>query len=249
MSERPALLDGLAAQLPVQLQSYALADRSAGLVIVNEVKGFCTVGAGNLAPREPNVQISRMVAETNRLARAFVETKRPILAFLDTHEPGKPEPPYPPHCIRGSGEENHVPELMWLDDRSHVTTLRTACINCYVGATEPSYMGGGHGQFHNKVIDWVNAHRLDSIVTVGICTDICVLDFVATMLSVRNHGLTPTLEDVVVYEPGCATYDLPLAATEELGLPPTAAHPQAPTHHVGLYVMAGRGAVLASELD
>ena len=99
-----------------------------------------------------------------------------------------------------------------------------------------------------EIVDWVNGHRLDSIVTVGICTDICVLDFVATMLSVRNHGLTPTLEDVVVYEPGCSTYDLPLAATKELGLPPTAAHPQAPTHHIGLYVMAGRGAVLASEL-
>jgi nicotinamidase-related amidase len=189
-----------------------------------------------------------MVAETDRLARRFVEAKRPILAFLDTHEPDKPEPPYPPHCIRGSGEENHVPELVWLDDCSHVTNLRTDCINCFVGATEASYVGGGHGQYHNKIVDWINGHRLDSVVTVGICTDICVLDFVATMLSVRNHGLTPTLKDVVVYEPGCSTYDLPLAATKELGLPPTAAHPQAPTHHIGLYVMAGRGALLAAEL-
>jgi nicotinamidase-related amidase len=248
MPEPTALLAGLEAHLPVRLQTYEFTGRAAGLAIVHEVNGFCTVGAGNLAPREPNPQIARMVAETDRLARRFVEAKRPILAFLDTHEPDKPEPPYPPHCIRGSGEENHVPELLWLDDCSQVTNLRTDCINCFVGTTEASYLGGGHGQFHNKVVDWVNGHRLDSIVTVGICTDICVLDFVATMLSVRNHGLTPTLKDVVVYEPGCSTYDLPLAATEELGLPPTAAHPQAPTHHIGLYVMAGRGAVLASEL-
>jgi nicotinamidase-related amidase len=248
MSEPSALLAALAAQLPVRLESYALSGRTAGLAIIHEENGFCTVGAGNLAPREPDAQIGRMIAETDRLARGFAEAKRPILAFLDTHEPDRPEPPYPPHCIRGSGEEDHVPELAWLDDCSHVTNLRTGCINCYVGATEPSYLGGGHGQFHNKVVDWVNAHRLDSIVTCGIGTDVAVLDFVATMLSVRNHGFTPTLEDVVVYEPGCATYDLPLDATAALGLPPTAAHPQAPTHHIGLYVMAGRGAVLANAL-
>jgi nicotinamidase-related amidase len=50
-----------------------------------------------------------MVEETNRLARAFTEKGWPILAFLDTHEPGVPEPPYPPHCERGTGEELFVP--------------------------------------------------------------------------------------------------------------------------------------------
>ena len=50
-------------------------------------------------------------------------------------------------------------------------------------------------------------------------------------------------------EPACATYDLPRAAAEDLGLPATAAHPQAHTHHLGLYFMASRGAVLASELE
>ena len=84
-------------------------------------------------------------------------------------------------------------------------------------------------------------------MAVGICTDICVADFVGTLLSARNHGLMPTLKDVVVLEPACATYDLPRAAAE-LGLPETAAHPQAATHHLGLYIMASRGAVIASGL-
>ena len=95
----------------------------------------------------------------------------------------------------------------------------------------------------------MNAHRLKAVVTTGICTDICVMDFVLTLLSARNHGLMPTLKDVVVLEPACATYDLPRAAAEDLGLPATAAHPQAHTHHLGLYFMASRGAVLASELE
>jgi nicotinamidase-related amidase len=238
----------LQAQLPVELRPYPLAGRTVGLVIVDEVNGFCTVGAGNLAPPAPDVQVDRMIRETDRLARRFAAEKRAILAFLDTHEPGKPEPPYPPHCERGTGQENLVPELEWLEDCGSATLLRKDCINGFVGGIEPSFIRGVHGQHHNKVVDWVNNHRLDTVVTVGICTDICVMDFVLALLSARNHGLMPTLTDIVVLEPATATYDLPLAATAALGLPPTAAHPKAETHHMGLYFMASRGALLASEV-
>ena len=53
------------------------------------------------------------------------------------------------------------------------------------------------------------------------------------------------LRDIVVLEPACATYDLPLEAATALGLPATAAHPKAETHHMGLYFMASRGAIIA----
>jgi nicotinamidase-related amidase len=238
----------LHANLPIQLRAYALEGRSVGLVIVDEVNGFCTVGAGNLAPPAPDAQIARMVEETDRLARRFADEKRAILAFLDTHQSGTPEPPYPPHCERGTGEENLVPKLAWLEDCGCAMLIRKDCINGFIGGIEASFVGGAHGQHHNKVVDWINNHRLDTVITVGICTDICVMDFVLTLLSARNHGLMPTLGDIVVYEPGTATYDLPRAAAEQQGLPPTAAHPKAETHHMGLYFMASRGAVLASEL-
>ena len=187
-----------------------------------------------------------MVEQTDKLARAFTARRWPILAFLDTHEPGKPEPPYPPHCERGTGEENLVPELAWLDDDPHAMLIRKDCINGFVGAIEPTFKG--HGTSHNKVVDWVVANRLEAVLVTGICTDICVMDFVLTMLSARNHGLMPTLKDITVLEPATATYDLPLEATKELGLPETAAHPKAETHHMGLYFMASRGAILASEV-
>ena len=74
------------------------------------------------------------------------------------------------------------------------------------------------------------------------------MDFVLTMLSARNHAMMPTLADVVVFEPGCATYDLSKETAETLGLPATAAHPQAITHHLGLYFMASRGAVVAGSV-
>jgi nicotinamidase-related amidase len=242
-------IDELQARLPIDLQPYPLAGRTVGLVIVDEVNGFCTVGAGALAPQEPDPQIARMVEETDRLARRFVEEKRPILAFLDTHEPGKPEFPYPLHCEAGSGEEDLVPQLAWLEDCAGATLIRKDCINGFVGGIEASYVGGAHGQHHNKVVDWINSHRLDAVIVVGICTDICVMDFVLTLLSARNHGMLPTLEHIVVYERATATYDLPFEATGRLGLPPSAAHPKAETHHMGLYFMAARGALLASALD
>ena len=242
------VVEQLQAQLPIQLNSYPLAGRTVGLVVVDVIHGFCTVGAGSLAPQEHDPQIVRMVEETDRLARRFAQDKRAIMVFVDSHEPGKPEWPYPLHCEAGSGEDELVPELEWLEDCGCATILRKDCIDGFVGGIEASFVGGGHGQHHNKVVDWVNSHRLDTVIAVGICTDICVMDFVLTLLSARNHRLLPSLHDVIVLEPGCATYDLPLAATGQLGLPPTAAHPKAETHHMGLYFMASRGALLASEL-
>ncbi len=238
---RETLLDGLRAEMPVAATVFDPISAKCGLVVVDEVNGFASVGAGALAPPVPNAQVERMVAETDRLARDFAERSAPILAFLDTHEPGQPEPPYPPHCERGTGEEELVPELTWLADCPQAMLVRKDCINGFVGATS---LADGR----NKVADWVNAHGLDTVLVAGICTDICVMDFVLTLLSARNHGMMPTLQDIVVYDAGCATYDLPKETAAEIGLPETAAHPQALTHHLGLYFMASRGAVLASEV-
>jgi nicotinamidase-related amidase len=181
-----------------------------------------------------------MVAETVRLARGFSGQGWPILAFLDTHVPGKPEPPYPPHCEAGTGEENLVPELEWLEQDPHTTLVRKDCINGFVGAIRPDGS--------NAVVDWVKANRLQRVLVVGICTDICVMDFVLTFLSARNHDLMPTLKDISVYAAACATYDLPKEVAAKLGLPETAAHPQDLTHHMGLYFMASRGAEIVGEV-
>jgi nicotinamidase-related amidase len=245
MTSAGGLIADLQEHVPVRLVPYALGGRAAGLVVVDEIHGFCTVGAGPLAPVAHDPQILRMIGETDRLAARFAGAKLPILVFLDTHEPGKPEFPYPLHCERGSGEEELVPELEWLEACPSATLLRKDCIDGFVGGIEAAPK---HGMHHNKVVDWVSSHRLATVVVVGICTDICVMDFVLTMLSARNHGMMPTLKDIVVYEPGTATYDLPREVAEQQGLPPTLAHPKAETHHMGLYFMASRGAMLASEI-
>ncbi|KAG6492611.1 hypothetical protein ZIOFF_047576 [Zingiber officinale] len=66
-------------------------------------------GCEGQAPIEPNKHISSMVEEAARLARHFCEMEWPVLVFLDSHHPNKPEPPYPPHYVVGSGEEDLVP--------------------------------------------------------------------------------------------------------------------------------------------
>ena len=212
-----------------------------GLIIVDEVNGFATVGAGNLAPQTPNEQVSVMVSETDRLARAFTKKDMPVLAFLDTHDPGKPEPPYPPHCERGTGEEELVPELKWLENDPHATLVRKDCINGFIGAFQPDGS--------NTIVDWVMKNQVINVLVVGICTDICVMDFALTLLSARNHGMLPSLKEVHVYDKGCSTYDLPRNIVEEIGLPSSASHPQGITHYMGLYFMASRGAQLVSSIN
>jgi nicotinamidase-related amidase len=239
LTEGP-LVRQLREAMPLAIGPAEIGTRRTGLVIVDEVNGFATVGAGYLAPPAPNAQVTRMVEETDRLAKAFTASKRPILAFLDTHVPGKAEPPYPPHCEAGTGEENLVPELLWLERDPNTTLVRKDCINGFVGAIQPDG--------RNRVVDWANQHSLEELLVVGICTDICVMDFVLTMLSARNHGLMPALKEILVYDAGCSTYDLPRAVAEKLKLPSSAAHPQDVTHYMGLYFMHSRGAKLVDQV-
>ncbi|KAF5444223.1 hypothetical protein F2P56_036712 [Juglans regia] len=233
-------IDLLKGEIPIEQESVVLhEDVVTGLVLVDIINGFCTVGAGKMAPREPNSQISRMINESERLARLFCEKKWPILAFIDSHHPDKPEVPYPPHCIAGTDESNLVPALQWLENEPNVTIRRKDCIDGYLGSTEDDGS--------NVFVDWVKKNQIKAILTVGICTDVCVLDFVCSTLSARNHGFLTPLEDVVVYSRGCATFDLPLHVARNIK--GALAHPQEFMHHVGLYMAKGRGAKIASEVS
>lgn len=236
-----AALAAISAVMPVRRACYALAGGRVGKLDVDPVKGFAAIGGGNLAPPAANAQVARMIAEIDRTNRLFIAAGHPIAVFLDTHEPGKPEHPYPPHCEAGTGEENLVDELAWLDGAPGVTLMRKDCINGVVGTTD---LATGR----NRLFEWIAGNGIEILVVDGICTDICVLQAVQALLSARNHGMTGPLRDIVVHEPGCATYDLPLGTAQALGLPDGAAHPQMVAHHIGLYLMQASGAIIADEL-
>lgn len=236
----PSPVDLLREHLPVEQESVVLSgDVKTGLVLVDVVNGFCTVGAGNLAPRQPDKQIQEMVDESERVARVFCEKNWPVFAFLDSHHPDVPEHPYPPHCIIGTDEAKLVPALEWLENEPNATLRPKDCIDGFLGSMEKDGS--------NVFVDWVKSNQIQVILVVGICTDICILDFVCSTMSARNRGLLAPLEGVIVYSRACATFDIPVdVAKEDKDL---TAHPQDLMHHVGLYIAKGRGAKVASEVS
>lgn len=233
-------LELLKKEIPLEEESvYIHEDVTTGLVLVDIINGFCTVGSGNLAPREPNDQILGMIDESLKLSRVFCENKWPILAFLDTHQPGKLEHPYPAHCVAGSDESNLVPALQWLEKEPNVTIRRKDCYDGYIGSFEEDGS--------NVFVNWVKTNNIQTLLVAGICTDICVLDFVCSTLSARNRGFLAPLKDVIMYSGGCATFDFPASVAMETkdGL----AHPQEIMHHMGLYMAKGRGAKIAKNVS
>ena len=226
------LLERLRAELPVSPTSHTLAGREAGLVIANATATACTADGTALPDRALSARAAAAIAATEQLARRFLAPRRPVLAFVD-QRPAAPQP---------------ASALAWLQKDPDVTLLRKDCVSGFVGAIEAVHHGQ-HGTSHNRVVDWVNAHRLEAVLVAGLGTDVCVMELVLALLSARAHGMMPTLREVVVVEPATATYDLPPAAASELGLPASAAHPEQPTHHLGLYVMASRGALIAAAVD
>nr|XP_027112784.1 nicotinamidase 1-like isoform X1 [Coffea arabica] len=235
-------LDIVKNEIPIEEESVVISeDTNAGLVLVDIINGFCTVGAGNLAPREASRQISQMIDESAKLARVFCDNKWPVLAFLDSHHPDRLEHPYPPHCISGTDESNLVPALRWLEKEPNVIIRRKDCYDGYIG----SFQEDGSNVF----VDWVKKNNIQvvSLLVVGICTDICVLDFVCSTLSAKTRGLLTPLEEVVVYSRGCATFDFPASMAKNAK--DVLAHPQELMHHVGLYMAKGRGAKIAREVS
>ena len=51
-----------------------------------------------------------------------------------------------------------------------------------------------------------------------------MLDFVCSALSARNRRILGPVEDVIVYAPGCATFDFPLHVSQNIK--GALAHPQ-----------------------
>ncbi|CAO2815773.1 unnamed protein product [Amaranthus hypochondriacus] len=226
-------------ELPLEQQTLQLHENLRyALVLVDIINGFCTVGAGPLAPAEPNKQIIEMIKESERLARVFCKNNWPIMAFIDSHHPDVPEHPYPPHCLAGSEESNLVPALRWLEEEPNVTIRRKDCYDGFIGSIQDDGS--------NVFVNWVKANKIETLLVVGVCTDICVLDFVSSTLSAKTRGFLSPLQDVVLYSNGCATFDFPadVTQTSKHGI----AHPQELMHHMGLYMAKERGAKIVNNV-
>ncbi|MCB9746093.1 MAG: isochorismatase family protein [Alphaproteobacteria bacterium] len=239
MSDAQATLESL---LPISPKPVELGPGAVGLVVVDAGVAFTREGA--LADPVRMVPMVRRIAQTWRRLDASLGERLHTLCFLDTHHADIPEPPYPPHGVIGTGEEAIDPELGWLPEQPRVQVVRKDCINGFVGAID-------RATGRNAFCEWVIAQNIRTLVVTGDCTDICVSDFVVAALSARNHGLLTDADPdaeraryvseitglrIVVYVDGCETFHAP------------GFHDRDAAHHVGLWLMASRGARLASAL-
>jgi len=213
------------------------------LVVVDVVNGFTRKGA-MAAPElmEP------MVESINDVAMKLIRKlggRLHVTLFADYHSPDIPEPPYPKHCTWDTDESDIDPDLQWLASMPNADVIHKDCINGVVG----SFSLRAHGDYQNEFFEGIRRRMPKKMIVVGDCTDICVSDFVVSILSARNHGLlTPFIQsqkeyvggvtglDICVFEPGCATYHF------DSGKPEPGRHPEDVAHHVGLWTMASRGA-------
>jgi len=118
-----------------------------------------------------------------------------------------------------------LPEPRWLDANVNATLIRKDCSNGFVGVIA--------GQRY-PLIERATENALESLLVVGICTDICVTDLVLTLLSARNHNLMPQLVDIFVRESACAIYDLPSEQVKTLNLQLSWDHLKATTQYMGV---------------
>lgn len=225
--------------LPVHPTPVALSDGMIGLVIVDPGVGFTR--SGNLADAERMVPMVQRIDAEIRALRDAVGDRIRVLMFLDTHHADIPEPPYPPHCIVGTGEERIDPDLAWLENDPQTSIIRKDCINGFVGAIDRSTGA-------NRFCDWVIEHGVTHLLVTGDCTDICVSDFVVTALSARNHGLLtahrPDDRDAYVAAITGLRITVLAYACETFHAP--GFHDATAANHVGLWLMSSRGAEIAS---
>jgi nicotinamidase/pyrazinamidase len=158
---------------------------SKALIVVDMQRGFLhpsgALFRGELV-REIIDPIRELVLNENRGAIGIEPTA--VFFTQDTHAPGDKEfDLLPPHCIRGSGEEDIIDELQ--DVMLGASIIRKRRNSAF---------------FETDLAAQLSAANPDEIVVVGNCTDITVLHTVAGL---RNRDYR-----VVVPADCVASYDL-----------------------------------------
>lgn len=204
-----------------------------GLIIVDVIRGFCEPDCGSLSPAQNDFNSRRaidcMVKSVVEIATSFSKKRLPILAFRDSHKPEQQEGNYPKHCIQGTPETELMPELEWLKQYPMGTIYTKDCTNGFVGCMQ--------GDGTNSLVQWINRNGMEKLVVCGICTDICIMELVLTLLSAKNHGLFSYLEDIIVPFQACTTYHL------------GGIHPRDYAQFFGFYFMQQAGAILVDKIS
>ena len=212
---------------PFSLSSLTQADpKSVGVVSVDVIEGFCTVGPLS-SPRLNNI-----VEPITRLFKlAWGQGVRDIALPQDTHPADAVEfGQYGVHCVRGTVESQTVAAFKALPFFDQLAIQEKNCINC-----------GMNGAF----VEWVKARpQIHNWIVVGDCTDICTYQLAMYLRTSANEN---QIRDIRIILPvDCVdTYDLPVDEALKIGATP---HSAEILHLVFLYHMMLNGIEVVTEI-
>lgn len=162
------------------------------LVVVDMVNGFVNYGA--LADNK----INKVTPKIEKLIKMAKEKNVNIIAFKDCHTMEDEEfKTFPPHCLKGTGESELIPELKKYEKDMVLINKNTT-----------------NGFKTKKFTELAKRVEYDKVVVCGCCTDICVKDFVTSYINFNKANNRKT--KIVVVEDACYTFDGPYHNAESM---------------------------------
>lgn len=226
-SEYLDYLDHWVAHLAAMLLTDVVRDpKTTAVFCVDVINGFCTVGPLS-SPRVQGI----VQPITSLFRTAYALGVRHFILPQDTHDPKAVEfDHYPPHCVRGDAQSQTVPELLDLSFSSDFTVIAKNSISSSENTTTDA---------------WLDAHPdVSTFIVVGDCSDLCTYQLA---MHLRLRANSKQMQGVRVIVPAnCAqTYDTPMAAAREYGIPP---HDGDLLHAVFLHNMSINGIEVVGSL-
>lgn len=221
------MLDWKAGLQPLSLASLTKnSPDQVGIVSVDVIKGFCTIGPLS-SPRVNNIvePIARLFEQ------AWTAGVRDIALPQDTHPADAVEfAQYPPHCMRGTEESETVEAFKALPFFDQIDVFPKNSINSGLNA---------------GFAEWVrNRDHINTWIIVGDCTDLCTHQL-AMYIRIRANEMQMQGVRVILPVNAVDTYDLPVDTAVKIGAVP---HDGDFLHLVFLYHMMLNGIEVYTEI-
>ncbi|MGL4991958.1 MAG: cysteine hydrolase family protein [Sarcina sp.] len=164
-----------------------LKSNDTAVIIIDMVKGFYDVGPLS------NPYVKNIIPNIIKLYNNTKDYKK--IFFIDSHNENSREfSSYPKHCIKGTTESELIDELI----ESDVLKSKNSIF------IKKNSTNGFHCEQMKKLLD---DKTLKNFIVVGVCSDICVKNFVISAVTYFNQN---NLEkEIVVPINMVETYDAP----------------------------------------
>ena len=195
------------------------------VICVDLTNGFCYEGP-LASPRVANI-VDPIAALFQKSYQAGV---RNFILPQDTHlEDAVEFASFPAHCVRGTAESETVDKIKRLPFADNFLVMPKNSINSALGTDLES---------------WLKAHpQVNTFVTVGDCTDLCVYQLAMYLKLQANARNQPSR--VIVPVDCVDTYDLPVDIAQQFGAVP---HAGDLMHYIFLYHMLLNGIEIAAQI-